>query len=510
MLTTLVAAVLLAPDNGRVASASLFKNGYAVVVREYPASGSEVVIDELPQPSLGTLWITASDGVQIAQVVKTTREVSSEHEAQNLQEILKANLGSTVTLGLSYEEEVVGKRITGKLLSLGSEALIVKTDQGLVAIEPRNVHSIVSYTGELIYKTTVKSTKNVLDVKLKSGRGSIYLVGLERGMTWAPSYAIDISDPKQLSIVAKATVLDDLADLNDVELKFVTGFPNVPWLSYLDPFLSGNSVDQFTAMLSSVGQNGFGGLGGQMALQNAAAPREAMRDMDRAFTPNTVPGVQAEDLFFYREPHVSLKNGDRAYFIMFKAVSAYEHLYTLDLPDRVENNYEYRPLPPTAMPPDVWHTLKFKNTSNQPLTTAPATVFQKGEVLGQDTLDYASVGADVLVRMSKALDVHADATEEEVKREQAALRLPNGIFYDLVTLKGSIALENFKHESVHMKITKDFTGELVSADGNAAATKTAKALQQVNPTGRLVWNAQVGPGEKRTLTYTYKLYVRMN
>jgi len=507
LLSLLACAAMSGPQAGRVASASLFKNGYAVVVREYPISGNEIEIDELPQPSLGTFWITASDGVEISQVVKTTREITDDHDAQSMQEILKANVGRTVTVGLSYEEAIVGRKVTGKLLSVGAESLVMQTEQGIIAIQPSNVHSVISYSGELIYKTPVKGSKNVLDVKLSAGRGSIYLVGLERGLTWAPSYAIDISDPKQLSLTAKATVLDDLADLKDVELKFVTGFPNVPWLSYLDPFLSGASVDQFTSMLSTVGQNGFAG-GGQLAMQNAA-PREAERDMAAAFTPSGVPGVQAEDLFFYRQPHVTLKQGDRGYFFMFKAVSAYEHLYTLDLGDLVQNNYEYRPIPVSA-PPDVWHALKFKNTSGQPLTTAPATVFQHGEVLGQDTLKYSSAGAEVLVRMSKALDVHADSIEEEVSRERAALKLPNGVYYDFVTLKGTISLENFKHDVVKMKITKDFTGELVSADANPVATKTAKALQQVNPSGRLVWNLQLAAGQKTTLTYTYKLYVRMN
>src|SRR2546421_5782583 len=365
ILTLMVGAAMMAPGAGRVASASLFKNGYAVVVREYPITGNEVEIEDLPQPSLGTLWITGSDGVQIAQVVKTTREITAEHEAQTLQEIMQDNVGKNLIFGLSYDDQVVGKKVSGKLLSVGAEALIIQTDQGPVALHPNRIASVLSPSGQLIYKSAVKGTKNVLDIKLKGGRGSIYLVGLEKGLTWAPSYAIDISDTKQLSLVAKSTVLDDLADLKDVELKFVTGFPNVPWLGFLDPFLSGASVDQFAGMLSSVGQGGFGGAAGQMAFQNAA-PREAARDMASAFTPSPVPGVQAEDLFFYRQPHVSLKQGDRGYFFMFKALSPYEHLYTLDLPDRVENNYEYRPIPAPLSPPDVWHAIKFKNTSGQP------------------------------------------------------------------------------------------------------------------------------------------------
>lgn len=506
LLTLLAGAAISAPDSGHVAGASLFKNGYAVVVREYPFSGSELVIDELPQPQLGTFWITASSGVQIASVVKTTKEVDAQHEAESLDDILRANIGRALVLGLDRETSV-GKAVSGKILSVSGDIVLVQTDHGAVALHRSMIENISSEGGEIVYKTPAKGSKNVLDIKLASpARGSIYTVGLERGLTWAPSYSVDITDLKKLSLVAKATVLDDLANLKDVEVKFVTGFPNMPWLAFLDPFLSGATVDQFNSMLSSVGLDRGPASANGMLMQNAA-PRESERDMAAAFTPSNVPGMQAEDLFFYRQPHVTLKTGDRGYFVLLKAESDYEHLYTLDLPNNIQDNVEYRPIP-VVTPPDVWHTIKFKNTSGQPLTTAPVTVFQNGEVLGQDTLSYSSPGSDVLVRMSKALDVHADANEEEVSRERASLRLPNDHFFDLVTLKGTIALQNFKDKAVKMKITKEIFGELVSADGSPTVTKTAKGLQDVNPTLRLIWTPEIAAGGKLALTYTYRVYVR--
>jgi len=73
MFQTLIAALTLAAPPAPMADmtvvgASLFKNGYAVVLREapIPASG-EVTIAAPPTSSLGSLWVTASKGVKIKQ-----------------------------------------------------------------------------------------------------------------------------------------------------------------------------------------------------------------------------------------------------------------------------------------------------------------------------------------------------------------------------------------------------------------------------------------------------------
>src|SRR5688500_17727787 len=100
MLTSLmVGAVIAAPTNvvaTKVTSASLFKNGYAVVIREAPLTSSEILIENVPQAALGTLWITGSDGVKIKEVIGTQRETKSEVPAKNMDELIAANVGKEV------------------------------------------------------------------------------------------------------------------------------------------------------------------------------------------------------------------------------------------------------------------------------------------------------------------------------------------------------------------------------------------------------------------------------
>src|SRR5687768_14550898 len=103
MVTSLfLAAALAAPATpAKVTSASLFKNGYAVVIREAPLVNGENIIENIPQATLGTLWITASDGVKLRQVVAANQETKAEVDAQTLDQVITANVGKTVRLAVS-------------------------------------------------------------------------------------------------------------------------------------------------------------------------------------------------------------------------------------------------------------------------------------------------------------------------------------------------------------------------------------------------------------------------
>jgi hypothetical protein len=236
----------------------------------------------------------------------------------------------------------------------------------------------------------------------------------------------------------------------------------------------------------------------------AANMRLAERDFGEAFTPSQLPGMMTEDLFFYRQPDVNLKRSDRGYYVLFTAESDYEHIYEWEIADVIQDTvYAQRP---EDQPEDVWHSLKFKNTSGRPFTTASAVTMKDGELLGQDMMRYTSVNADATVRITKALDVAAESAEEEVERKRDALVI-RGNYYDLVTLKGTLRVMNRKTDPVTLKITKFLTGELVSADGMPKKTAVAKGLRAVNQRLKLDWTLDLKPGDKRELTYTYTVYI---
>lgn len=502
MLSTILAATaMFAPPEGgtTIVAASLFKNGYSVVVREAPLVNGEAVITDIPKPALGTLWITATAGVTLLEVVNGTEAIKGEAKAGSLDEMLVMNEGKSVTLQVNQ----MGS-LQGTLLSATGTVVIMDTVGGIQAVHKNAIQWMTG--SKLVWSKETETQRRVLRVKAKDKTaGKVILIGLERGMTWAPAYSIDISDPKKLSIVGKATILNDLGDLGGVEVRLITGFPNVPFAGTSDPLTSGHTVDQFVGQLMALGapQDAMARPG---AMSQNAMRRDRMQEFDEAFQISSLPGMTAEDLFFYRQPSVSLKKGERGYFVLFKHEAAYEHLYTWSIPDTLpEDN---RPVPSSETIGDVWHALKFKNGSAMPWTTAPATVFKNGEILGQDESRYTAIGADALIKITKALEVRADQSEAEESRERGALKVySSNPTHDLVTVKGTLEVQNRKSEAIKMKITKDVTGEVIASTGEAKVAKTAKGLRDVNASARIEWTPTVEAGKTVTLTYTYKVYV---
>jgi len=499
MVLTLIASLALAPAplELSVSSASLFKNGYAVVVREAPLKGDgEYVIEDMPLAVLGTMWISATPGTKISSLVVTTQESTSENPAQSLDEILRSNVGRALRL-------VVGDRfVVGKLLSASGQVLVIQETTGTRVINKNSVSEIIA-EGDLVWKVSATDSKPVMKLKLTAPSGAkLSVVSLERGLTWFPGYSLDISGGKKLRLVSKATILNDLAHLPNIEVRLITGFPNVPFVGYWDPLTSQQSVEQFTNQLMQIGtpeqlrarRDGFAN---QMAAPAAKAA------FDDAFDVSPLPGLSAEDLFFYRLPNIEMKKGDRGYFVLLSMESEFSHLYEWDIPDKVNNN---RYSQEEDKPGDVWHSLKFKNTAKQPLTTGPATIFKDGEVLGQDSLLYTSINADTAVKMTKALDVRADDYEEEIARDVLTEQV-RGNWYDVVTLKGTLTVANRKPEAIQVKVSKELTGTMASADDNPKIRTITRGLRAVNPRQSLEWLISLKPGEKRTVTYTYKVYL---
>lgn len=487
-----------------IVKTSLFKNGYAVIVREakVPASG-QIVIEEPPVVTLGTLWITSSQGSSISRIVAGTmsKETTTQVGAKSIDEALALNKGKTVTLTM-YGSNGELQTMTGTIRHVEGNLVVIDRDGSSELLLTSRIVS-ASINGA-VYSSETKTTQNVPVLRVTATPGSsVYIMGLEAGAMWHPSYHVDITDPKNLTITSQATLVNDVADMTGIDAKLITGFPNIPFLGRPDPL---TLIQGFQNQLRDQMAAGSG------AFQNAApgqavyGRREAAGD---AFAPipEGATGVQSEDLFFYTLPKIDLKKGERGLFTLFQSKSPYDHVYCLDLGTQVAPRPGQTPNFAQSTY-DVWHELEFKNQSKQPWTTGPVVAVRDGEILGQDELKYTSVGATAYLRMSKALDVPAQLVEEEIAREREALKLTYSA-YDLVTYKGTVKIINRKDRPVQMRITRNVEGELIESSIEVDAQKGVKGLNSENPMTRLEWSPTVPAGKDVTFTYTVKVYMQV-
>lgn len=511
-MTTLVTALTFLalgtqskPGDAPIVAASLFKNGYAFTVREVKATGSDTHVLPIPQYSLGTFWLAANGSAKIDSVLNTSRDIDGTAEAGDIQQILKLNVGAQIEFVDSQ-----GTAYKGALKSVLTDAVVIETAEKRNVILRRD--AIRTFTFLDAPKTTspTKRSERVLRINT-TGSGSILLYGLERGLTWAPAYLIDISDPKKLSLTSRTTYLNDLADLKNVSTRLVTGFPSVPFATYSEGITSNMPIAQFLNMLNDLGvQNGqFAGRRESFMNQSAAPGRGGGGGLGTGGElPDPGSSEQIEDLFFYKQDGITLNRGDRLMKNLFQASSDYEHIYTLDLPDIIldENENAIRG-GPRSLTFDVWHKLKFKNTAGVPLTTAPATVVANGQILGQDSLSYTSANADVTLVMSKALDVSTKVEEFETGRIRNESKDFDYITF-VVDVKGQIELVNRKREAVHLLITKSFSGNIATISGGGSVVKRVKGLRSMNPFSVATWDIKLEPGKSVSLDYTYKVITR--
>ncbi|HEY0865980.1 MAG TPA: hypothetical protein VGE01_01300, partial [Fimbriimonas sp.] len=297
MILALLSAGLIVvqeqPVSASIEEASLFKNGLAVVFRsiEVPGSG-EYWLEKIPDASLGTLWFATDGGAKLREVVATTHERTTKSAIVSLDQLLAANVGKQVRLGILNGDEVTRKQITGKLVSAAGQVVLIETGNETVAIQKPMITSVAASTGTL--STTAATTSPARGLRFRvEGAGRILMVSLEKGLTWTPNYAVDITDPKTLKLTAKSTILNDLEELKDIEARFVTGFPNLPYAFAPDPLTSAPNVAAFVNTLGQIGgpagPGGFGGggMGGQGIMTQNAAGRITERMDLGASMPST-------------------------------------------------------------------------------------------------------------------------------------------------------------------------------------------------------------------------------
>ncbi len=510
---------------------AVFKNGVGMFVEDGEADISSVSpyvwLGDVPPVSHGSLWILTYDKeTKVDEAVAYKDDLA--REAVTLTEQLQANVGKKVKIMWGDKE------ITGTIQSLpmpdkktlppqygyynppdAPSVVNIKTDKGLVSLPVSSV-SMVEFQEDYNKMVTIKEGAKKLRLKVSSSKPSVKLgiSFLRKGITWAPSYLVDISSAKKAKIIMSATVVNDAEELEGVDVSFVVGYPHFLFQDVVSPLALDEDVGQFLSALTNLGSTGHAGPMANMMAQSAMPYSESAPVSTPSYSASSagnLSGETAEDLFFYPMKNVTLKKGERAYYTVFAGDADYKHIYEWNIPETAlsssSSSYSYNNAPPAEEQEQVWHSLKLTNATDVPWTTAPAMTVLNFKALGQDVLNYTPKGAATHLKITLAPDIKVKRAENEKERKHDALSL-YGYTYDLVTVEGKLTLKNFKNQSVTMDVTKMVSGELSSVSDNGKVEKMAEALKSVNPSSRITWEFPLKAGEEKNITYSYKIYIR--
>lgn len=523
---------------------ALFKNGLGFFVSEavVPKKKKEFHIVPFAAASHGTFWVAYPEKVKLKSLVVKETDVEELIEAISIAELLKANVGKKVKLYFPDPDEPM---VEGEILYFaqdrekpkpapyapggtggvvinprggdwGAHLVLVNTANGQVGINPDIVRRVDFPDSEPTRAFAQKKDAMQLDIQLWDyADGQKLLVSyLGKGVTWAPSYVLDISREDEAQISAKAAVINEVCNLEDVTLQLVTGFPHLQFADVMSPLALKDNLAQF--LQSLIRGESERGLRDAAIMLNVATQSAGwgMREDRSGVMPSygtAEGGKVSEDLFFYPLEKVQLAKGQVGYFPLFTEAVPYKHVYQWDIPDYVnqEDRYRYQRRNEEEREPEeeVWHSVRLENVSKVPWTTAPAQILKEDLILGQDTLKYTAVQGETTVRITRALSVKAEQVEFEIERKRDAMRM-YGDNFDLITVQGKLSVANFLSKPIVLEITKTVSGQVKSSDPEAKIEKLARGLRRVNTTSKLTWTIELKSEEHREIGYTYDVYVR--
>lgn len=543
----------------------VFKDGHALFAKS--ATGvadaqGRVYTNHVPEAAvLGCFWAASEDGRPVmmrAEWVENSRETIAERPCITLVELIRANVGRTLTLELHDRG-----RLTGTIVELleaaappaaaativtsmhadgrttrwtpenreahrGGEYVVVDEAQaGRIVLPVANVHRIVGDLKTKMTETTraFERTKRLtfeLGAAAAGKPAKLRIFHFQPGVRWIPTYRLSEIDPGPARLILQAEILNEAEDIEGAALDLVVGFPNFRFKGVVSPL-------SLEATLRNALEQAAPGLMRQQLAQVQFQNRAGEWNGDEGqpagapAAPAEITGSGEQDLFVYSLGAFSLKKGARAAVPVWEQRTDRRHLYTLDIgvtrdsrSGSESTEFEGSPTgsPLCKLPHQVWHQLELANAGKSPWTTGAILVMQGVLPVAQELLAYTSIGGKALVPVTVAVDVRAEHGEEEIDRKPNAL-LWNHTQYALVRKRAEVTITNRRPEAIELRVRLGVAGRVTEAsDEGAIVLNDFRAddwrndhQARVNNHSDVTWNITLKPGETRTVTYAAQFYV---
>ncbi len=517
--------------DSRITSVGLFKNGLAVVERlvEVPSPGTYRV-DDVPVPVHGTFWIE-SDAKITARLTHRMVEVPvGQSPAGNFQEEL---VGKQVLVYFDHDVPPASGTVVEFDLPSGEAAwnrsyerqrynywyhqsgaqsgparyLVLESDAGRSYVDVgKMVHMRVTDPGGTVNRRKPALLFDVVGEKKKPAM--IEISYLSKGMAWAPGYRVDVSDPHQLAIRQKAVIKNEMADIEDAEIRLISGFPSVQFGHVVSPLSLQTTWATFFGQLNRQIQSGHVSLGNAMSQQAVSFNRPAP---DSGIDLSAVPSGEGVDLHYQEIGPQTLAEGDSLSLDVASGNASYERIVEWVIPDTRHATGRYvteheRQRDPDKYQDAAWDAVRFKNPLPFPMTTGPAMIVADGRFNGQRMSFWVNRGEETTLHVTKALSIRTRNVEHEEESKREGLYI-GGDHYLRVPVKGELTANNHRNETVTLLIRRRFSGNLIEADGEPKSDLLEEGVFSINKRNELTWSVELKPAKEIKLTYRYTVLV---
>jgi hypothetical protein len=491
---------------------AVFKNGTCFLKKEAEVKPVNRKFIFAPPDNVlyGTFWLAIGNNAGLRSVSFKTDTLRIQKEVEELKDVLAANVGRTITLRrntlIAGSNEVTGvlqafNRSTQlmKLLLPNGKLLLSKAD------DVREVVADAQAPGTLKADSIAALATATLERDAETTTASI--VGLHTGMSWHPSYFFKVVNDKEARLEMKATVVNEGEALLRTPLDLVVGNPAMFFEGKLDVITDlfdedddapDNGVRQtrFAQMVNTHTQ----AINFRLSPENDEVVEEGNAD-------RSTDGEKTNDLYYYKLGVQDIEAHSKLLLPVFAQTITYKDVYEVAVPALRMSEYSKSAVNDEKTPLTVFHSFRFTNNTKQPLTSASVFVMdEKENPLAQEELKYTPVGAESVIKLSKAIDVQA-GNEEEVTDVVDNFKKIAKRYFRKATLKGKLRIANFQQKKIKINITKTVTGDVSAVSDGGKATRVKMTNYGLNPVTRITWEVELEPGKQQTLNYDYNMLV---
>jgi hypothetical protein len=380
--------------------------------------------------------------------------------------------------------------------------LALKTPAGLNYVDPAKI----AYLQVKDKSATLRRRKPVLvftvGAWMKNKPAKITVSYLAKGIAWAPSYRVDLTDPKSLVLQQSAVLKNELESFDGANIQLISGFPNMQFRHVTSPLsLNTNWTRFFQELGQRTGQSPAPMM--QQVMSNSASPIDTS-----GIDISAVPEGEGVDLHYQDIGPRAMDEGDSMAVETASAKADYERIVEWIIPDtRAANGHYLSNGGESDKSNDgAWDAVRFRNPLKFPMTTGPAMFVAAGKFNGQQLSAWVNVGEETTLRVTKALSIRTQSVEHEVESARDAVNIA-GQNYQKVTVEGEIRANNHRRETVNLVIRRRFSGDVLKADGEPKTSLLEEGAGYVNRRNQLTWSMPLKSGEELKLTYRYTLLV---
>lgn len=386
-----------------------------------------------------------------------------------------------------------------------SRFLVLDTDAGETLIDVNRI-AFIQAQG----KAKPPSTEQLvllIQVSPEAKDTTIKLRYLARGMSWAPSYQVELLGKTKLRLTQAALVRNELRPISDAQVELISGFPNIRFRHVTSPLAPGVSwADFFRQTARNPSQSQYGGVLGNNYVTQQIVSNSARPATDANALP-PLPAGEGVDMHYEQIGKHTLGLNEAMQLDVESKETDYRRIVEWTIPDA--HDARGRRVNRGDDVGEAWDALHFKNPLSMPMTTGPATITEDGRFNGQTISHWVSRGELTSLKVTKALSIrtHASEHEQSLQTSRDTVYIA-GQQYARVTIEALVRATNHRAERVELQARRQFSGELLSAEGDPSKRLLEEGAYSVNRRNEMVWTMQLEPGQTTEYNYKYRLLVR--